>query len=108
MPFHKNFAELWGHGELKVRPKKWKPLTIEYGYGYVGSLINMFWRVQGTKHTFRIPVNQLNEYSQGNYEKHVEEFLAIFREDYLTWAAQGFSEEWMREYHKEYRNHIEL
>jgi hypothetical protein len=108
MPFRKNFKELWGHGELSVKPEKWTPLTVEYGYGYVGTLINMFWRVKGTSHTFRIPVNQLNEISKGDYENHIEEFLKIFREDYLTWAGQGFSEEWMREYHREYRNHIIL
>ncbi len=108
MPFRKDFKELWGHGELNVKPDKWTPLIIEYGYGYVGTLINMFWRVKGTSHTFRIPINQLNEISKGDYENHIEEFLKIFREDYLTWAAQGFSEEWMREYHREYRNHIIL
>ena len=108
MPFNKDFEELWGRGELQVHPKKWKSATIEYGYGYVGTLLNMFWRVKDTKHTFRIPVNQLNLHSQGDYEKHVESFLEIFREDYLSWVAQGLSEEWMRDYHREYRNYIEL
>ena len=108
MPFHKDFNELWGQGEMKVAPKKWKPLTVEYGYGYVGTLINMFWRVKGTKHTFRVPLNQLNEVSKGDYENHIEQFLEVFREDYLSWVAQGLSEEWMRDYHREYRNIIEL
>jgi len=108
MPFHKDFSQLWGHGELKVFPKKWKECTVEYGYGYVGTLINVFWRIKGTQHTFRIPLLQLDEISKGDYESHIERFLEIFREDYLSWAAQGFSEEWMRDYHKEYRNYIEI
>jgi hypothetical protein len=108
MPFYKDFNELWGRGELKVTPRKWKPLIIEYGYGYVGTLINMFWRVKGTRHTFRIPVNILNEHSQGNYEKHIEEFLEIFRNEFLEWVASGLTEEWMREYHAEYKNYIEF
>lgn len=108
MPNFKDFGDLWGKSELSVTPHKWKPIKIEYGYSYVGTLINMFWRVKGTRHTFRIPVNQLNEHSQGNYEKHIEEFLEIFRNEYLSWVAQGLSEEWMREYHNEYKNCIEL
>ena len=108
MPYRKDFSTLWGRGELKISPEKWTPLIIEYGYANVGTLINMFWRVKETNHTFRIPITQLNEISKGDYESHIENFLEIFREDYLSWAAQGFSEKWMREYHEEYKNHIIL
>jgi hypothetical protein len=108
MPFHKDFGDLWGKNELLVHPKKWEKLTVEYGYGYVGSLVNMFWRVKGTKHTFRIPVSDLNNLSKGNYEKHIEEFLELFRDDYLGWIAQGLTEQWMEEYHREYGKFIEL
>lgn len=108
MPFRKDFTVLWGRGELNVAPEKWTPLTIEYGYGHAGTIINMFWRVKGTSHTFRIPITQLNEISKGDYESHIEEFLEIFMQDYLEWATQGFPEEWMREYHQEYKNCIIL
>ena len=108
MPYYADFSRLYGRGDLQVRPKGWTKLTIEYGYGNVGNILNFFWRVQGTQHTFRIPLQTINQDSQGDYEKHIESFLEGFREEYLSWVAQGFKEEWMVEYHKEYRNYLEI
>ena len=108
MPNRQDFSSLYGNGELEVAPAGWTPLTIEYAYGYLVNQQNFFWRVKGTEHTFSIPVLLLNELSKGNYESHIEYVLENFREEYLSWAATGFSAEWMVEYHREYRNHIEI
>ena len=108
MPFHQNFDELYGRGEIKVRPNGWEDLIIEYGYGDISNNQNFYWRIKGSKHTFRILLQLLNEHTKGKYEQHVEYVLENFREEYLSWAAQGFPEEWMVEYHKEYRNFIQF
>lgn len=108
MPFHQDFTELYSHNELDVHPVGWTKMVIEYGYGYIASQQNFYWRVKGTQHTFRLPVYILNEHSKGNYEEHIEYVLENFRHEYLSWAAQGFPAEWMVEYHKEYKNFIEI
>jgi uncharacterized protein YbcI len=48
------------------------------------------------------------ELTQGNYDEHISEFLSEFRKEYLGWATNGFQAEWMRDYHQEYRNFIQL
>lgn len=108
MPYRHDFSELYGRGEIEVKPNGWIPLTIEFGYAYLGSVPNLYWRVKETEHTFRIPVNTLNEISKGDYEGHIEHILENFRQEYLAWAASGFQVEWMREYHREYRKHIKI
>jgi hypothetical protein len=108
MPFHQDFGELYGKSEMTAKPYGWIPLTIEYGYKDIARQKNFFWRVKGTQHTFRIPLASLNEFSHGNYEHHIEYVLENFRQEYLSWAAQGFSADWMVEYHQEYRNYLEI
>jgi len=108
MPFHQDFNELYGRGEMTVQPEGWEDLTIEYGYGDISQVRNFYWRVKGTKHTFRIPLQLLNEHSKGNYEEHIAYVLENFRTDYLSWGAQGFPETWMVEYHREYRNFVQI
>ena len=60
MPFHQNFDELYGRGEIKVRPNGWEDLIIEYGYGDISNNQNFYWRIKGSKHTFRILLQLLN------------------------------------------------
>ena len=108
MPFRQNFDDLYGLGTMEVQPSGWIKLTIEYGYGFISRQQNFYWRVEGTEHTFRISLQTLNEHSKGNYEEHIEYVLENFRSEYLSWAAQGFPESWMVEYHFEYRNFVEI
>jgi hypothetical protein len=109
MPFHQDFSSLYSVGELTTHPNGWiDDLIIEYGYGRISHQINFYWRVKGTNHTFRLPLNILNEHSKGNYDDHIKYVLENFRLEYLSWAAQGFPQDWMVEYHKEYRNFIQL
>lgn len=108
MPYVKDFSELTGRGSFDIDVPQWVPLTIEYGYGYISLAMYFFWRVKGTNHTFRINYNDLMLETNGNVEKHISDFLKEFRKEYLGWAGQGFPVEWMREYHREYRNFIEF
>ncbi len=109
MPFVKDFSTLTGRGTFDVDVPKWSsPLTIEYGYEYISTMLYFFWRLKGTSHTFRIDYMQLMQLTEGNYEAHISDFLKSFRQEYLGWAATGFSETWMREYHEQYKNFIEL
>ncbi len=108
MPYIHDFSTLTSKGEINVSPRGWQPVTIEYGYGYIGQQINFYWRIKNTTHTFRISLQLLNQESGGNYAKHIEEFLEEFRKEYISWIAQGFPAEWMYEYHQQYRNYVEI
>lgn len=109
MPFNKDFSTLTGKGVLALSIYKWKnPINIEYGYERISNQLYFFWRIMGTTHTFKIDYPQLMQLTNGDYEKHISEFLEKFRQDYLEWAASGFSEPWMREYHQQYKQFIEI
>jgi len=108
MPYVKDFSELTGRGSFNVEVPKWLPITIEYGYAYYGQVPFLYWRLKGTTHTFKIGMYEIMEKTQGDFEQHVTEFLKSFRNEYLSWLKQGFTAEWMREYHEQYREFIEL
>jgi hypothetical protein len=108
MPNIVDFNSLTARGSFGIKVPQWKPLTIEYGYGYINNLMQWYWRVQGTTHTFRMSYAEIMEITNGKYDEHVQEFLEGFRKEYLGWAYGGFTEKWMREYHEQYKNLIEL
>ena len=66
----------------------------------------MCWRVQGTSHIFRLPLDVFYENAKDGYEKHFEEILGIFRKDYLSWYKTGFAEEWMQKYKQQFEDLI--
>jgi hypothetical protein len=108
MPFHKNFDELDYTGEYHVEPDGWEPLTIEFGYENIGNAQYLFWRVKGTRHTFKLPVSQFTYQSNGDPGKYFREFLENFREEMLGWTVQGITAEWVYEYTKEYNSYVKL
>ena len=94
---------------MEVHPQGWvEPLFVEYGMGVHGSTPSYFWRVKGTKHTFVIPVMRMNFLSSGDYEKHFNEALESFREDYIDWKNQGWITEWQQEYRRDFSKFISL
>lgn len=106
MPNNFNFNVLSEIKEIKVNPVGWvDPLIVEYGIGEAPE-VSYFWRVKGTGHTFVIPVKRLNYISSGNYEKHFEKVLELFREDYISWKKSGFYLNWMREYEEQFARFI--
>lgn len=108
MPNFYDFSSIKEVNETRVNPEGWiNPLTIEYGIGEYSD-VACFWRIKGTRHTFVIPVKRLDFISEGNYGKHFEEALRAFREDYLSWAGEGFYTGWMQEYREEYKRYILL
>ena len=82
-----------------------QPLFVEYGISE-DPVYSYFWRVKGTTHTFIIPTLRLDYLSEGDYRKHFEQALEQFREDYVSWANQGFVTPWMREYEKQFGHFI--
>jgi hypothetical protein len=109
MPYIKDFSTLRAQGSFDVNVPKWVgPLTIEYGYDSAGPMVKLYWRVAGTSHTFSANYYDIMEATQGDYESHISTVLQQFRKDYLSWANQGFYADWMREYHEEYGNLIEI
>lgn len=108
MPNKENWDEIHNKGEIELTPDKWKPISIEYGYKNFNNVLFFCWRVKGTEHTFTILFSKLNELSQGDVEKHIEEFLETFRQELIGWCTGGLKQPWMREYYEQYKSFIEL
>lgn len=106
MPNFYDFSKIKNVNEVQINPVGWvNPLTIEYGIGDYSD-ISCFWRIKGTEHTFVILVKRLDYISKGEYDKHFEEVLAAFREDYISWAREGFYAKWMQDYRDQYGKYV--
>jgi len=95
--------------EIEISPTGWKPpIIIQYGIKEIGasSAWEICWRVKGTQHFFRIPLNVLYQDCQDNYEEHFTKVLGVFRKDYLEWYQQGFAAEWMQKYNRQFSRFI--
>ncbi len=108
MPYVKDFSALRGRGSFDLEVPGWLPIKIEYGYDYFSTLLYFFWRIAGTNHTFKISYVDLMNETKGDYESHIKSFLQNFRLEYLGWLKGGLTEPWMREYHEQYKNIVEL
>jgi hypothetical protein len=109
MPYNHDFSDIRNIRESEIHPKGWiDPLFVEYGLGMHGNVPSYFWRVKGTKHTFVIPVLRMNFLSSGDYEKHFEESLQTFREDYISWSKEEWNSPWAREYKEQFSRFISL
>ena len=111
MPNNVDFSLLINLKKVKLEPapEGWNsPLFIEYGMGEHGSTLSYFWRVNGTEHTFVIPIARMQYLSAGNYEGHFKEVLKAFREDYIEWAKEEFYTQWMQEYKEQFNEFIKL
>lgn len=94
--------------EIAIHPTGWYQIKIDYGLRRYGASDSweLCWRVQGTEHIFRIGLDLFYEDSQGDYEKHFTKVLEVFRQDYLEWYRQGFTEDWMRKYREQFGRYI--
>lgn len=108
MPYIKDFSTLIGRGEFSLEVPKWKPLSIEYGYEYINEILQFYWRIKGTTHTFRGLYHQIIQQSHGKYDEYIKIVLQEFRTEYIQWLYSGLQQAWMREYHEQYKNLIEL
>lgn len=92
----------------RIQPKGWYPIDIEYGLSLFGQSesYQLCWRIVNTQHIFRIPLQAFYEYAKGDYEGHFKTVLETFRIDYLNWYKQGFTEEWMQNYRRQFKNYI--
>lgn len=111
MPNNFDFSTLKNIKTIEVNANGWvTPLTIEYGIKEesptFGDLNSYHWRVKGTKHTFVIPVIRMDFLSSGDYKKHFEKSLEVFRDDYMSWKEQNFNIEWMKEYETQFSRFI--
>jgi hypothetical protein len=110
MPHNFDFSKLKNIKTIEISPKGWiSPLYVEYGIytgAETGEISSYFWRVKGTSHTFVIPISRMDYLSSGDYKKHIENVLEVFKEDYLLWNTEGFIHEWSREYRDQYSRYI--
>ena len=111
MPNNLDFTTLKDVKTIEVNPESWiSPLHVEYGITEENLLYDQrpcfCWRVKGTLHTFVIPIARIDFISSGDYKKHFEHALEVFREDFLEWKDEGFIHEWAREYRDQFANFI--
>jgi len=95
---------------IEINPEGWiSPLYVEYmitdGLDF-GGVLTYCWRVKGTTHTFTIPTIRMDFLSSGDYKKHFENVLEVFRKDFIEWKNEGFITEWSREYEKQFSRFI--
>jgi hypothetical protein len=106
MPHNFYFSNIEIIKTIEVNPDGWiSPLYVEYGIVERETLW-YYWRVKGTLHTFIIPVSRMDFLSSGDYKKHLEDALGIFREDYLSWQKEGFKSDWAKQYEQQYSRFI--
>ena len=95
-----------------VNPKGWKSnIVIEYTVCFanpIDSYESVCWRVKGTTHTFKIPLQSINYISKGNYEEHFTTVLEKFREDILEWKQTQPQTKWMFEYYDQFDKFIQF
>ncbi len=84
----------------------WYPLTISYGLYKISEKNYLLWQVYGVNHTFSIPLKIVMAEHGGNYKAHFEITLKKFKEDLLEWVKEGLVEDWMKDYHKQYKHLI--
>ena len=109
MPYNHDFSSIKNIRKAGINPEGWiNPIFVEYGIGLHGNMPSYFWRVQGTQHTFVIPVLRMNFLSSGEYEKHFQEVLQKFRDDYIEWSREGWQTGWSREYRNQFSRYISL
>jgi len=106
MPHYGNLENTHNRIELPIEHLKgWKtPIIVEMGTLEINGTIQMHWRVKGTAHVFTIPLQQLNMYD--SHADHFKMALETFRDDYVQWHNDDFSEKWMRAYHYMFGNFI--
>lgn len=103
MPNNVDFSIIENVKIAEVHPSGWiSPLFVEYGLSVFGGQPSYFWRVKGTQHTFVIPVIRIDFLSQGDYATHFEKILENFRDDYISWKEDNFSQQWMSEYREQF------
>lgn len=112
MPHNYNFEKIDNIRTIEINPKGWiSPITIEYGVSQVNefdTMASICWRIKGTKHTWTIYENQLNEISKGNISEHFTQVLEFFRSQILDWQVDPRYKEcdWVREYWDQYNRYI--
>lgn len=110
MPNNVDFSKVKNIQKTQIKPDGWiNPLTIEYGTSEeLYAIPSYFWRIEGTQHTFMLPIVRMEFISHGNFAKHFEDVLEVFREDYISWKEQGINTNWADEYRQQYERFIVL
>jgi len=108
MPNNVDFSKVENIQRIEVNPDGWvNPLYIECGTSEeMYPIPSYYWRVEGTKHTFTIPIIRMDFISKGDHKKHFEDVLEIFKEDYISWKEKGYNTDWFNEYRQQYKSFI--
>lgn len=81
--------------KITIDVKGWKPLLIEYGLLKISKQVYLLWNVNGTTHTFNIPLYIVLKHHSGNYAEHFKLTLEQLRLDLIEWKNKEIKEDWM-------------
>lgn len=103
MPKIYDFSYLEEQETVKLDIKGWNPIVIDFATtNNATQEQEVYWKIQGTNHTFKAFLSWLNGNYQDNYEKYFEEILTDFRINYKSWEEEGFTQQWMGEYRDQF------
>jgi hypothetical protein len=85
----------------------WKNLCVEYTFRAYSGISWLLWKVSGTDHIFQIQHQIVLAKHGADVKDHFILALETFREDYLTWKEEQFSEPWMQKYQMMFSNLIQ-
>jgi hypothetical protein len=88
--------------KVTVDVENWKPLLIEYGLLKISKQVYLLWNVNGTNHTFNIPLSIVLKHHSGNYIEHFKLTLNQLRDDLIIWKNEIQKEDWMLYYLEEF------
>lgn len=84
------------------------PLEISYGIYSFGISSYILWKIKGAEHTFKVPSKIVYQHHNDKVEEHFKLTLEKFREDYIDWAKNGFTEDWQKRYYNIFNKFISL
>lgn len=78
----------------------WAPnLEIHYGPMNIGNVQFAIWKIANTDHTFKVPLKIIYQHHNDNISEHFVKTLTQFRQDYIEWQFEGFTEDWQKRYY---------
>jgi hypothetical protein len=99
-------ADLEDAERVSLKPPGWTGLEIDYAKVRHTHATWLVWRIEGTEKIWSIDMQTVYKHHGGQFEDHFTTTLDAFRTDFLDWAAQEFSEPWMRKYMKQFGHKI--
>jgi len=101
-----NLEHLEFDKKIELTVPGWKKIEIVYAFRMYSGISWLVWKVSDTEHIFEIQHSTVIMNHGTDLKDHFILTLKVFREDYLEWKKQDFSEPWMVSYQHQFENLI--